>query len=67
MAAVAMFVKPWAMLLFFACIVIPLRLLVVAIVPRSWRPFLESPVAPRDQAWVMAATVLILAMAALFA
>jgi len=40
MTALAMLFKPFLMLAFFAVVVIPLRLIILRIVPRSWHPLL---------------------------
>lgn len=53
-----MLFKPWLMLAFFGLLVIPLRLVILRIVPRSWVPILTSRTEPWQQAIVMACVVL---------
>lgn len=50
-AAIASFFRPVLLLLVFAAIVIPLRLLILRVVPPTWRAILSSPVSVRDR-WI---------------
>jgi hypothetical protein len=67
MTALVMFFKPWLMLAFFACLVIPLRLIILRIVPRSWLPLLTAEAEPWQQISAMVVMVLTIALTGLLA